>query len=304
MKLEFEKFDDALGQIIPEGATLDRVAGGLGFTEGPVWRGDHLLFSDIPRNRIVRLRFLPEGPELTTFRSPAGNPNGQTLDTAGRLLTCEHSGRCVVRTEVDGSVSVLADHYQGKRLNSPNDIVVRSDGSVYFTDPPYGLADLSKWKELDFNGVYRITPRGELVLIADDFDRPNGLAFSPDEKVLYVDDTQRGHIRAFDVSADGSIRNSRVLVELKGDQPGRPDGMKVDVQGHIYCTGPGGFWIIGPDGKKLGYVLTPEVAANLAWGDFDSKSLYITAQTSVYKVRLSVAGIRPFGWTVPLSMPA
>ena len=290
MEVRIEDFDGGISRIVPERPSLERVAGGFGFTEGPVWCGNYLLFSDIPRNRIVRLTMRHEGPEVTTFRTPSGNSNGQTLDRSGRLITCEHSGRRVTRTEVDGTVSVIAERYQGKRLNSPNDVVVRSDGSVYFTDPPYGLGNPAKWKELSFNGVYRRTPDGELVLLADDFDRPNGLAFSPDETVLYVNDTERGHIRAFDVSPDGSIARGRIFTELKGPEAGRPDGMKVDREGNVYCTGPGGIWIANSDGKHLGRVLMPEVPANLAWGDADWKTLYITAQTSIY--RLKTTGTR------------
>ena len=291
MEVKLEVFDSAVRGIVPEKASIDRIASGFGFTEGPVWLGDCLLFSDIPRNRIVRLTMRHEGPEVVTFRTPSGNSNGQTLDGSGRLITCEHSGRRVSRTEANGAISVLAETYQGKRLNSPNDVVVRSDGSVYFTDPPYGLANLSKWKEIPFNGVYRLAPGGELILLVDDFERPNGLAFSPDESVLYIDDTERRHIRAFDVSPDGGISNGRVLVELKGAEPGRPDGMKVDREGNIYCTGSGGFWIVSPNGKPLGRVLMPEVPANLAWGDSDWSTLYITAQTSIYRLRLPVEGI-------------
>jgi sugar lactone lactonase YvrE len=293
MELKIEQFDSAFRRIVPEGITIDRVAGGFSFTEGPVWRGDHLLFSDIPRNRIIRLRLLQEGPEVTTFRSPSGNPNGQTLDRLGRLLTCEHSGRRVVRTEIDGTITVLAEFYQNKRLNSPNDIVVRSDGSVYFTDPHFGLGLPPRWKELSFNGVYRISPHGELVLLADDFDMPNGLAFSPDESILYVNDSFRGHIRAFDVANDGSISNGRLFAELKGNEPGGPDGMKVDREGNVYCTGPGGIWVTNPAGKHLGRIFMPEGPANFNWGDSDWKTLYITAKTSVYRLGLLIAGITP-----------
>jgi gluconolactonase len=192
---------------------------------------------------------------------------------------------------VDGSVAALAERYQGHRLNSPNDVVVRSDGSVYFTDPSFGLGTPPKWKELPFNGVFRVAPDGELVLLVDDFDLPNGLAFSPDETVLYINDTAKGHIRAFDVSEDGSISNGRVLVELKGTEGGRPDGMKVDVEGNVYCTGPGGFWITQPDGKSLGRVMMQELPANLAWGDPDRQTLYFTARTGIYRMRLSIPGI-------------
>lgn len=294
LEVRLEVFDAAVHNIVPEKASIDRIAGGFGFTEGPVWCGDYLLFSDIPRNRIVRLTLRHEGPEVVTFRTPSGNSNGQTLDRSGRLVTCEHSGRRVSRTEANGAISVLADRHEGKRLNSPNDVVVRSDGSVYFTDPPYGLANMSKWKELTFNGVYRLAPDGQLMALVDDFERPNGLAFSPDESVLYIDDTERGHIRAFDVSVEGDIGNGRVFAELKDSEPGRPDGMKVDSEGNVYCTGPGGFWIVSPQGKHLGRVLMPEVPANLAWGDPDWRTLYITAQTSIYRIRLSIPGIALF----------
>ena len=289
--IRIEVHDKAIHDIIPEGAMVEQVATGFGFTEGPVWYGDYLLFSDIPQDRIVRLRTLSEGPEVITFRRPSGNSNGLTLDKSRRLIACEHSARRLTRTDVDGSITVLAERYQGKRLNSPNDVAVRSDGSIYFTDPPYGLTDLTAWKELPFNGVFRLAPDGELVLLADDFDRSNGLAFSPDETVLYVNDSARGHIRAFDVSADGSLSNGRVLIEMQAPEPGGPDGMKVDQKGNIYCTGPGGFWIIEPGGKYLGRVMPPELPANLAWGDSDWQTLYLTARTSIYRLRLGVPGI-------------
>ena len=291
MDMQIEEFDKKIKQIIPEKAILEQVATGFGFTEGPLWCGDYLLFSDIRRNRIVRFRMRSEGPEITTYRSPSGNSNGLTIDRSGRLVVCEHSGRRVTRTEVDGSVSILAERYDGRRLNSPNDVVVRSDGSIYFTDPSFGLGSPPKWKELSFNGVYRITPDGELVLLADDFEMPNGLAFSPDEDILYINDTTRNHIRAFDVSDNGGISNGRVFIKMEGEEIGRPDGMKVDQQGNVYCTGPGGIWIMQPDGKCLGRVMMPEQPANFGWSDRDWKTLYITARTSIYRLRLLVAGI-------------
>ncbi len=289
-ELKLDITGDGDCRIIPGGAVVEHLASGLGFTEGPIWCGDSLLFSDIPNNRIVRFKAFPEGPELTTFRTPSGNSNGLTLDRSGRLIACEHSARRVTRTEADGRITIIAERYDGKRFNSPNDVVVRSDGSIYFTDPPYGLAGLTAWKELPFNGVYRLAPDGELELLVDDFDRPNGLAFSPDETILYVSDTARGHIRAFDVAADGRTANGRVLIDMTGDDPGRPDGMKTDVEGNIYCTGPGGFWIIDPAGKCLARVLPPELPANLAWGDIDRKSLFLTARTGIYRVKLTIAG--------------
>ena len=292
--IQMDAHDEAIHEIVPEGAMAEQIATGFGFTEGPVWCGDYLLFSDIPNNRIVRWRQLSVGPEVTTFRTPSGNSNGLTLDKSRRLIACEHSARRVTQTEPDGSISVVAERYEGKRLNSPNDVVVRSDGSIYFTDPPYGLTQGTEWKELPFNGVYRLAPDGELVLLVDDFDRPNGLAFSPDESILYVNDTVRGHIRAFDVKPDGSLSNGRVLIEMRGSEPGAPDGMKVDRAGNVYCTGPGGFWIIEPGGKSLGRIMLPELPANLAWGDADWSSIYLTARTSVYRMKLSKPGIHVF----------
>jgi len=288
----FEIADAEFRRLIPEDTLVERIAGGLRFTEGPVWHGDHLLFSDIPSNRIVCWRALPEGPELTTFRTPSGNSNGLTLDRSGRLVACEHSGRRVSRLEADGSVTVLADRYQGARLNSPNDVVVRSDGSVYFTDPPYGLRNATEGKELPYNGVFRLTPEGELLLVADDFERPNGLAFSPDETVLYVDDTARHHIRSFAVRPDGSVSGGGVFAELRAAEPGGPDGMKVDAEGNVYCTGSGGIWVFTPTGRKLGRIVLPEQPANLAWGDVDWRTIFVTARTSVYRLRASVPGIR------------
>lgn len=290
MDIEVKAYSNAIWQIVPEKVTLEQVATGFGFTEGPVWCKDYLLFSDIPRNRIVRWRMRSEGPEITTFRSPSGNSNGLALDRSGRLITCEHSTRRVTRTEVDSSVSVLAERYEGRRLNSPNDVVVRSDGSIYFTDPPYGLKNFDTWKELSFNGVYRFAPDGKLVLLADDFDRPNGLAFSPDESVLYINDTSRVHIRAFDVSPDGNLSNGRVLIDMQSSETGAPDGMKVDEKGNIYCTGPGGLWVIDSNGQCLGRIMLPEIPSNLAWGDTDRRSLYITARSSIYRLRLAVPG--------------
>ncbi len=294
MDIQVEAYNNAIWQIVPEKVMLEQVATGFGFTEGPVWCKDYLLFSDIPRNRIVRWHMRSEGPEVTTFRSPSGNSNGLTLDKSRRLIACEHSTRRVTRTEMDGSVSVLAEQYEGRRLNSPNDVVVRSDGSIYFTDPPDGLKNLDTWKELPFNGVYRFAPDGELVLLVDDFDRPNGLAFSPDESVLYIDDTSRCHIRAFDVSPDGNLGNGQVLIDMQSSETGAADGMKIDQKGNIYCTGPGGLWVIDSSGQCLGRIVLPELPANLAWGDKDWRTLYITARSSIYRLRLAVPGVAVF----------
>lgn len=295
MEPGFEVYDPAFYHLIPQETPIERIAGGFGFTEGPVWRGDHLLFSDIPRNRIVRWRELPEGPEVTTFRYPSGNSNGLTLDRQGRLIACEHGNRRVSRTEPDGTVVSLAERYEGRRLNSPNDVVVRSDGGVYFTAPPYGLRNLTEGKELPFQGVYRIEPDGRLTLLVDDFERPNGLAFSPDEMVLYIDDSARRHIRAFDVRPDGTLANGRVFFDMQSPDSGSPDGMKVDVHGNVFCTGPGGTWVMTPAGRLLGRIITPEQPANLAWGGQDWSTLFITARTSVYRLRTATMGIRVGG---------
>ncbi|MFC1899187.1 SMP-30/gluconolactonase/LRE family protein [Chloroflexota bacterium] len=281
--------DKKIWDIIPCEAEVSRIAGGFAFTEGPVWCGDYLLFSDIRQNRIVKLQILSYGPEVTTFRNPSGNSNGLALDVSGRLIACHHSLRSITRTETDGSISVLASRYQGKRLNSPNDVVVRSDGSIYFTDPPYGLKGFTTWKELGFNGVFRFSPNGELILLVDDFERPNGLAFSPDESLLYINDTGRKHIRAFDVATDGSISNSRIFIEMQGSEQGSPDGMKVDLKGNVYCTGPGGIWIMNSEGKCLGQIVIPEIPANLAFGGPLGKTLYITARSSIYCMPLNTS---------------
>jgi gluconolactonase len=296
-----EVHDSGLHELIAPDAPVERIAGGLTFTEGPVWRGGELLFSDIPNQRIVRWRRLPEGPELTTYAR--GMSNGLTLDHQGRVLAAEHNGRRVTRVADDGVRTVLAVRFQGKRLNSPNDIVVRSDGSIYFTDPPYGVQPSTPgvprpegwWskpipgKELPHNGVYRLAPDGTLHLVADDFTLPNGLAFSPDESVLYIDDSAGKHIRAFSVRPDGSLANGRLLLDMASTDPGVPDGLKVDRQGNVFCTGPGGVWVCRPDGKRLGRIILPELPANLAWGE-DGSVLFFTARTSVYRLTTKTRG--------------
>ena len=231
---------------------------------------------------------------ITNFRVPSGKSNGLTYDKQGRLVTCEHANRRVSRTAADGTVVTIASHYEGKRLNSPNDVVVKSDGSIYFSDPPYGLtADygIEGEQDLDFQGVYRLSPDGQtLTLLIDDFDRPNGLCFSPDESILYIDDTERMHVRAFDVQSDGTIANGRVFAEEEGEGAA-PDGMKIDVHGNVYLTGPGGIWVFDPSGEHLGIIQTPERSANLGWGGDDWSTLFITASTSIYRVQCKVAGI-------------
>ena len=299
-----EARDPRLNDLIAPDTAIERVAGGFAFTEGPVWRRGELLFSDIPNQRIGRWRRLPEGPELTTFAR--GMSNGLTLDRQGRVLAAEHNGRRVTRVADDGARTVLAEQFQGKRLNSPNDIVVKSDGTIYFTDPPYGVqpspAGVPRpegwWKapiegkEQARNGVYRLAADGRLDLVADDFALPNGLAFSPDERVLYIDDSAHKHIRAFDVRPDGTLTGSRILLDMASNDPGVPDGLKVDVQGNVFCTGPGGVWVCRPDGALLGRIVLPELPANLAWGE-DGSVLFITARTSVYRLQTRTRGALP-----------
>lgn len=269
-------------KLSPSHSPVEKLADGFQFTEGPVWRdseGD-LLFSDIPANRIYRWK---DG-SVEIWREPSGQANGNTLDPNGRLITCEHANRRVTRTAADGTVAPIAERYQGKRLNSPNDVICKSDGSVYFTDPPYGVKP--EERELDFQGVFRISPDGKaLASLARDFIKPNGIAFAPDENLLYVADTERGHIRAFDVADDGAIGNSRVICQIE-----RPDGMKVDVEGNLYVAGMTGILVFDSSGKQLGVISTPLRPANLAFGEADRKTLFITARTELYRVRVKIAG--------------
>ncbi|WP_274651079.1 SMP-30/gluconolactonase/LRE family protein [Paenibacillus humicola] len=289
--MEWLAFTDEMNTIVPDGAVLERLGTGYKFLEGPVWDDTNhcLYFSDIPADTIYRWS---AAGGFSVFRSPSLNANGLTLDGQGRLLACEHSGRKLSRGEADGTVTALASHYGGKRLNSPNDVVVHADGSIYFTDPPYGLNNVSEEKELLFQGVYRYNPETEgLRLLADDFDKPNGLAFSPDKRKLYVDDTGRDHVRVFDVTGAGDLVNGSIFAEIDPDAGrGGLDGMKTDLQGRLYVTGHGGVWIISPSGEKIGVIKTPEIAANLAWGE-DGQTLFVTASTSLYKVRLNVLGM-------------
>jgi gluconolactonase len=264
---------------------VEKVTGGFQFTEGPMWHPDgYLVFSDIPADTIYRLK---DG-EKEVYRRPSGNSNGLAFDEEGRLLACEHGTRTVSRTLEDDTVIALASEYGGKRLNSPNDLVVRSDGSIYFTDPPYGVDEEDR--ELDFQGVYRISPVGEPQLLLKDFERPNGLAFSPDQRVLYIADTAKHHVRAFDVQLDGSLTNDRTFVQFEEPDQLRPDGMKVDVEGNLYVAGFEGVEVFAPDGEHRGTIVLPERPANLAFGDADGRTLYVTARTSVYKVRVAHPG--------------
>jgi gluconolactonase len=264
---------------------VEQLATGFEFVEGPVWHKDGFwYFSDIPGNRIHTVT--PQGA-VETYREPSGNSNGLTLNQQGQLLACEHGNRRVSITDASGQVHVLADTFEGKRLNSPNDVVTHSGGAVYFTDPPYGISP--EQMEQPCSGVYRLDG-GVITRVVDDFERPNGLAFSPDESVLYIDDSHHQHVRAFDVAADGSLHNGRLFADLAHDEDGVPDGLKVDQQGNVYTTNALGMWVHNAQGEFLGLIETPEVPANCAWGE-DGQTLLMTARTSVYTVRVGVPGV-------------
>jgi gluconolactonase len=272
---------------------LEKLATGFLFTEGPVWHptGQFLLFSDMPGDHLRRWS-AREG--VTTFRKPCGMSNGLTYDRQGRLLACEHATSQVTRTEADGRIVPLATHFGGKQLNSPNDIVCGSDGAIYFSDPPYGRAKfygVERPQELSFQGVYRVGPDPlSPVLLVDDFERPNGLCFSLDERRLFINDTARKHIRVFDVTPTGGLAGGRLWAETTGERPGAPDGMKIDAHGNVYCCGPGGIHVFEPSGNLREVIEVPEHTANFAWGDEDHGSLYITASTSLYRLRVATPG--------------
>jgi gluconolactonase len=299
------RLDPAMDAIAPAAARVEKVAGGFQFTEGPLWRPDgRLWFSDVVGN-VVRA-VTPGGEVEVLIRDAAGEstapagsyigPNGMTAGPGGAVLLAQHWSRRIVRVAPDLSTSVYLDSFEGKRFNSPNDLVFARNGALYFTDPPYGLLgqDEDPAKELDFNGVF-VHRDGELRAIIRDLDRPNGLALSPDGSALYVSNSaeQRKLFLRYDVAADGTVSGKRVIADVTSSaEPGLPDGMKVDSRGNLFGTGPGGVWVFSPDGAHLGTIRTAEPPANVAWGD-DGKTLYVTAVTSVYRVRLSVEGDAP-----------
>jgi gluconolactonase len=261
---------------------IDKVAAGFRFTEGPVWsREGFLLFSDIPNDKI--LRFAP-GKRAEVFREKSDGANGNTFDAQGRLYSCESRTRRVTRADKKGKIEVLAEKWEGKRLNAPNDIVVRKDGHLYFTDPAFGGS--TDQRELDFYGVYHITPKGQMELIAKPKGRPNGLALSANGRVLYVDNSDERNVRAYDLDRNGKASNERIVVS---GIDGVPDGMKVDEKGNLYVTAKG-VAVYSPEGKLLTTIEVAETPANCAFGDPDFQTLYITARTSLYRVRLNVKG--------------
>ena len=292
--------DGRLLAVSDRNETLTQLAGDFQFTEGPIWHPSerHLTFSDIPANRMFRWS---EAEGLALFREPSNMANGNTYDKAGRMLSCEHATSRVTRTEHDGAITVLASHYEGKELNSPNDIVVRNDGTIWFTDPTYGRfggTGLARELELDFRGVYRIDPANgnALTLLAKDFEMPNGLAFTPDQRSLYVADTPRMHIRKFAIDANGALSGGDVFAESSGEGAGAPDGLKTDSAGHVFCAGPGGVHIYHPsDGACLGVIETPAFCANFTWGGDDLRTFFLTASTGLYRMRVQVPGLALFG---------
>ena len=282
-----------LERIVSRDQEIEELGNGYLVAEGPLWWREegYLLFNEVRGSR--RRKWSPSGG-VTLLQEPSNNANGLTRDLKGRLLLCEGGANRVTRMEPDGEITVVANSYQGKRLNRPNDLVVKSDGSIYFTDPGAPDPDLP----LDFSGVYRVSPDlGSVTLLVRDLVFPNGLAFSPDESVLYIDDYRVGHIRAFDVQPNGTLNlaTDRVFCKLREPSPvgpDGPDGMKVDVEGNVYCTGPGGVWVIDQSGEHLGTILTGAQTTNVGWGGEDWKTLFITTVGHLYRIQLNIAGIQ------------
>jgi len=288
--------DARLRDLVYPDATAEKIAGGCIFTEGPLWshQDNILTFSDVRGDTMYRWS---EAGGQEVYRRPSGVANGNTYDRAGHLVTCEHQNRRVSRTHPDGRVETVVSHFEGKRLNSPNDVVGAPNGDLYFTDPPYGLRQPDGTfapGEVPFNGVYRISAAdGSLTVVVDDFERPNGLVISNDGRQLLIDDTDRHHVRVFDLGADGGLSNGRLFADVShGGTTGRPDGMKLDSQGNLYVTAntAEGVWVYAPDRTLLGFIGVPEPPANCAWGGPGNSTLFITANTSVYRLPMKVSG--------------
>ena len=307
--LKITRLDPRFDKLVPNGARLEKIADGFNWVEGPVWdrAGRYLLFSDIPANSVFKWK---EGEGVSLFLKPSGytgarpfegrepGSNGLAFDSAGRLVLCEHGDRRVARLEKDGRKTTLVDRFEGRRFNSPNDLVFRSNGDLYFTDPPFGLPKVfgDPQRELDFCGVYLLTREGKLALLTREIKAPNGIALSPDEKTLYVTevDPRRSAWFAYDVKADGTIGNGRLFHDATRwtkTKKGAPDGLKVDAEGNLFATGPEGVYVFAPDGTHLGIIETGVATANCAWGD-DGRTLYIAADKTIYRIKLSTKGAR------------
>src|SRR5262245_42505295 len=295
--MPIESFAAELENIISLSEPIQMLADGFGGpqgpAEGPVWwkEGGYLLFSDIHNNR--RMKYTP-AQGVSLVQEPTNRANGLTRDLQGRVIACEHDSRRVTRQENDGSITVIANSFQGRRLNRPNDVIVKSDGSIYFTDPWSSPLAPEQW-DLLYSGVYRVTPDlGTITLLLEDMVFPNGLAFSPDESVIYIDDFRRGHIRAFDLAANGTLakQSDRVFADLRGPEPGGPDGLKVETAGNVYCGGAGGIYILDPQGKKLGRIVHGQPATtNIGFGGDDLKTLFFTSRSHLGSVNIKIAGI-------------
>jgi gluconolactonase len=285
--------DPAFQALFPASAQIEKIASGFQFIEGPVWLpGDRLLFSDVPGNVVHQ--WSAEGNQVTEFLRPSENSNGLIAGPNNSLILCQHSGRRVAMRSPSGVLTTVTDRFEGRKLNSPNDAVYHSDGSLYFTDPPYGLEkqDDDPGKELAFNGVYRLA-QGKLQVLTKDLSRPNGIALSPDEKVLYVanSDATRKLWMRYAVMPDGTLAAGRVFADVTAEKAdGLPDGLKVDEKGNVWATGPGGVWVFSPEGKHLGTLKPAEVPANVAFGGPDGKTLFMTARTGLYRIQTTVAG--------------
>ncbi|MGH7573869.1 MAG: SMP-30/gluconolactonase/LRE family protein [Longimicrobiales bacterium] len=306
LKAQFERLDPRFDALVPSDAVVEVLADGIEWAEGPVWdpNDEALLLSDVPRNIVFRWK---EGEGLSEYLEPSGytgevpftgrepGSNGLIFDGQGRLLLCQHGDRRVVRREADGSFTVIADRYEDKRFNSPNDLTFGPNGDLYFTDPPYGLPGTfeSSEKELDFQGVYRVSADGTVSLVTAELSAPNGIGFSPDGSTLYIADSRDALWMAYPVLADGSIGEGRRFAEATGDDPGAPDGLEVDVNGNLFATGPGGVHVFAPDGTRLGRIVTGVPTGNVAWGD-DGSVLYIAANDRLLRVRTTTRGFPGF----------
>jgi len=286
-KPKVEIVDPEMRKLVDQSKSVFCIGSSFQFTEGPVWmkKEQYLIFSDIPANTIYSWS---SEQGLSEWRKPSNNANGNTTDNEGRLITCEHTSRRVTRTEEDGKITILTQAYQGKHLNSPNDVVVKRDGTIWFTDPPYGIKP--EMKEQSANYVFRLDPgREEPVPVVENFSRPNGLCFSPDERFLYIgdSDTKIHHIRRFIVLDNNTLKEEGIFTVIN---PGVPDGMRVDLEGHLFCSAGDGIQVFNVNGKLIGKILTPQTASNCAFSDSDLKELFITAVKSVWRVSLLIAG--------------